>query len=109
MKKLIFLSPCIIIEVITEVGRSAKAYCEHTARSIPTLSDTVVTLIEMGESFVTQSRKTSHYALSHRESDVPGSSSVSYLLELVVVTLKNSHLKVRILNGFYILLIHYSS
>lgn len=33
---------------ITEVGRSAKAYCEHTARSIPTLSDTVVTLIEMG-------------------------------------------------------------
>lgn len=42
------------MEVITEVGRSAKAYCEHTARSIPTLSDTVVTLIEMGESFMTQ-------------------------------------------------------
>lgn len=40
----------IIVEVITEVGRSAKAYCEHTARSIPTVSDTVVTLIEMGES-----------------------------------------------------------
>lgn len=59
MKKLKFFSPCIIIEVITEVGRSAKAYCEHTARSIPTLSDTVVTLIEMGESFMTHSRKTS--------------------------------------------------
>lgn len=35
--------------VITEIGRCAKAYCEHTARSVPTLSDTVVTLIEMGE------------------------------------------------------------
>jgi len=34
---------------ITEIGRCAKAYCEHTARSIPTLSDTVVTLIEMGK------------------------------------------------------------
>ncbi|XP_030623450.1 transcription initiation factor TFIID subunit 8 [Chanos chanos] len=33
---------------VTEVGRSAKAYCEHTARSIPTLSDVVVTLVEMG-------------------------------------------------------------
>ncbi|XP_075954515.1 transcription initiation factor TFIID subunit 8 isoform X2 [Anarhichas minor] len=33
---------------ISEIGRCAKAYCEHTARSIPTLSDTVVTLIEMG-------------------------------------------------------------
>nr|XP_057908357.1 transcription initiation factor TFIID subunit 8 [Doryrhamphus excisus] len=33
---------------ITEIGRCAKSYCEHTARSIPTLSDTVVTLIEMG-------------------------------------------------------------
>lgn len=33
---------------ITEIGRCAKAYCEHTARSVPTLSDTVVTLIEMG-------------------------------------------------------------
>uniref|UniRef100_A0A3P8W9L8 Transcription initiation factor TFIID subunit 8 n=1 Tax=Cynoglossus semilaevis TaxID=244447 RepID=A0A3P8W9L8_CYNSE len=33
---------------ITEIGRCAKAYCEHTARTIPTLSDTVVTLIEMG-------------------------------------------------------------
>ncbi|CAK6971891.1 transcription initiation factor TFIID subunit 8 [Scomber scombrus] len=33
---------------ITEIGRSAKSYCEHTARSVPTLSDTVVTLIEMG-------------------------------------------------------------
>uniref|UniRef100_A0AAX7UN14 Transcription initiation factor TFIID subunit 8 n=1 Tax=Astatotilapia calliptera TaxID=8154 RepID=A0AAX7UN14_ASTCA len=32
---------------ITEIGRCAKAYCEHTARSVPTLSDTVVTLIEM--------------------------------------------------------------
>lgn len=46
--------PFIVIEVITEVGRSAKAYCEHTARSIPTLSDTVVTLIEMGESLMTR-------------------------------------------------------
>ncbi|XP_049611263.1 transcription initiation factor TFIID subunit 8 [Syngnathus scovelli] len=33
---------------ITEIGRCGKSYCEHTARSIPTLSDTVVTLIEMG-------------------------------------------------------------
>ncbi|XP_051282307.1 transcription initiation factor TFIID subunit 8 [Dicentrarchus labrax] len=33
---------------ISEIGRCAKAYCEHTARSVPTLSDTVVTLIEMG-------------------------------------------------------------
>ncbi|XP_061590666.1 transcription initiation factor TFIID subunit 8 [Cololabis saira] len=33
---------------ISEIGRCAKSYCEHTARSIPTLSDTVVTLIEMG-------------------------------------------------------------
>ncbi|KAG7237919.1 hypothetical protein INR49_031712 [Caranx melampygus] len=33
---------------ITEIGRCAKAYCEHTARSVPTLSDTVVSLIEMG-------------------------------------------------------------
>ncbi|XP_078806328.1 transcription initiation factor TFIID subunit 8 isoform X2 [Oryzias latipes] len=33
---------------ITEIGRCAKAYCEHTARSVPTLSDAVLTLIEMG-------------------------------------------------------------
>ncbi|XP_037539806.1 transcription initiation factor TFIID subunit 8 [Nematolebias whitei] len=33
---------------ISEIGRCAKAYCEHTARSVPTLSDTVMTLIEMG-------------------------------------------------------------
>ncbi|KAM8830207.1 transcription initiation factor TFIID subunit 8 [Synchiropus picturatus] len=33
---------------ITEIGRCAKSYCEHTARSVPTLSDTVVALIEMG-------------------------------------------------------------
>uniref|UniRef100_H3B0P9 Transcription initiation factor TFIID subunit 8 n=2 Tax=Latimeria chalumnae TaxID=7897 RepID=H3B0P9_LATCH len=33
---------------ITEIGRSSKAYCEHTARTQPTLSDVVVTLIEMG-------------------------------------------------------------
>ncbi|KAE8292754.1 Transcription initiation factor TFIID subunit 8 Protein taube nuss-like TBP-associated factor 8 [Larimichthys crocea] len=33
---------------ISEIGRCAKAYCEHTARSVPTLSDAVVTLIEMG-------------------------------------------------------------
>ncbi|XP_062314791.1 transcription initiation factor TFIID subunit 8 isoform X2 [Osmerus eperlanus] len=33
---------------ISEVGRCAKSYCEHTARSIPTLSDAVVSLIEMG-------------------------------------------------------------
>lgn len=37
------------LSVITEIGRCAKAYCEHTARSVPTLSDTVVTLIEMGK------------------------------------------------------------
>ncbi|CAL1606328.1 unnamed protein product [Knipowitschia caucasica] len=33
---------------ISEIGRCAKAYCEHTARSVPTLPDAVVTLIEMG-------------------------------------------------------------
>ncbi|XP_060793345.1 transcription initiation factor TFIID subunit 8 [Neoarius graeffei] len=33
---------------ITEVGRCAKASCEHTARSSPTLSDVVITLVEMG-------------------------------------------------------------
>ncbi|XP_010615913.1 transcription initiation factor TFIID subunit 8 [Fukomys damarensis] len=33
---------------ISEIGRSAKAYCEHTARTQPTLSDIVVTLVEMG-------------------------------------------------------------
>lgn len=40
---------CHCFSDITEIGRSAKAYCEHTARSVPTLSDTVVTLIEMGK------------------------------------------------------------
>lgn len=41
---------CLVLFLdITEIGRCAKAYCEHTARSIPTLSDAVVTLIEMGE------------------------------------------------------------
>ncbi|XP_023649183.1 transcription initiation factor TFIID subunit 8 isoform X2 [Paramormyrops kingsleyae] len=38
----------MIQSYISEVGRSAKAYCEHTARSTPTLSDVVVTLVEMG-------------------------------------------------------------
>ncbi|KAK4809219.1 hypothetical protein QYF61_009416 [Mycteria americana] len=33
---------------ISEIGRSAKSYCEHTARTQPTLSDIVVTLVEMG-------------------------------------------------------------
>ncbi|XP_012682849.1 transcription initiation factor TFIID subunit 8 [Clupea harengus] len=33
---------------ITEIGRCAKTYCEHTARSVPTLPDVVITLIEMG-------------------------------------------------------------
>ncbi|KAG7323231.1 hypothetical protein KOW79_012933 [Hemibagrus wyckioides] len=33
---------------ISEVGRCAKASCEHTARSSPTLSDVVITLVEMG-------------------------------------------------------------
>ncbi|KAG8589091.1 hypothetical protein GDO81_006249 [Engystomops pustulosus] len=33
---------------LTEVGRSAKSYCEHTARTQPTLPDIVVALIEMG-------------------------------------------------------------
>uniref|UniRef100_A0A3B4A001 Transcription initiation factor TFIID subunit 8 n=1 Tax=Periophthalmus magnuspinnatus TaxID=409849 RepID=A0A3B4A001_9GOBI len=37
-----------VVQNITEIGRCAKAYCEHTARSVPTLSDAVVTLIEMG-------------------------------------------------------------
>lgn len=35
---------------ITEVGRCAKASCEHTARSSPTLSDVVITLVEIGTS-----------------------------------------------------------
>lgn len=34
---------------ITEIGRCAKTYCEHTARSTPTLPDVVITLIEMGK------------------------------------------------------------
>ncbi|CAB1336642.1 unnamed protein product [Coregonus sp. 'balchen'] len=38
----------IIQSYISEVGRCAKAYCEHTARITPTLADAVVTLIEMG-------------------------------------------------------------
>uniref|UniRef100_F7G224 Transcription initiation factor TFIID subunit 8 n=1 Tax=Monodelphis domestica TaxID=13616 RepID=F7G224_MONDO len=33
---------------LLEIGRSAKSYCEHTARTQPTLSDIVVTLVEMG-------------------------------------------------------------
>ncbi|XP_034029270.1 transcription initiation factor TFIID subunit 8 [Thalassophryne amazonica] len=43
----------IMQSYITEIGRSAKAYCEHTARSVPTLADTVATLIEMGLSVET--------------------------------------------------------
>ncbi|XP_051961809.1 transcription initiation factor TFIID subunit 8-like [Xyrauchen texanus] len=38
----------MIQSYITEVGRCAKANCEHTARSTPTLSDVVITLVEMG-------------------------------------------------------------
>uniref|UniRef100_A0A8D2KZG4 Bromodomain associated domain-containing protein n=1 Tax=Varanus komodoensis TaxID=61221 RepID=A0A8D2KZG4_VARKO len=34
---------------ISEIGRSAKSFCEHTARTQPTLSDIIVTLVEMGE------------------------------------------------------------
>ncbi|OCT91830.1 hypothetical protein XELAEV_18014884mg [Xenopus laevis] len=34
---------------LSEIGRSAKSYCEHTARTQPTLPDIVVTLIEMGK------------------------------------------------------------
>ncbi|XP_051832162.1 transcription initiation factor TFIID subunit 8-like [Antechinus flavipes] len=33
---------------LSEIGKSAKSYCEHTARTKPTLSDIVVTLAEMG-------------------------------------------------------------
>ncbi|KAL6073049.1 hypothetical protein STEG23_013068 [Scotinomys teguina] len=33
---------------ISEVGRHAKSYCEYTARTQPTLSDVLVTLVEMG-------------------------------------------------------------
>ncbi|NP_001279500.1 transcription initiation factor TFIID subunit 8 isoform X2 [Callorhinchus milii] len=33
---------------LCEIGRSAKVYCEHSARTQPTLSDVVVTLAEMG-------------------------------------------------------------
>nr|XP_033773178.1 transcription initiation factor TFIID subunit 8 isoform X3 [Geotrypetes seraphini] len=32
---------------LSEIGRSSKSYCEHTARTQPTLSDIVVTLVEM--------------------------------------------------------------
>ncbi|XP_006628545.1 transcription initiation factor TFIID subunit 8 [Lepisosteus oculatus] len=38
----------MIQSYISEVGRCARAYCEHTARTQPTLSDVVVTLVEMG-------------------------------------------------------------
>ncbi|KAK1152165.1 transcription initiation factor TFIID subunit 8 [Acipenser oxyrinchus oxyrinchus] len=38
----------MIQSYISEVGRCAKSYCEHTARTQPTLSDVVVTLVEMG-------------------------------------------------------------
>lgn len=34
---------------VSEIGRSAKSFCEHTARTQPTLSDIVVTLVEMGK------------------------------------------------------------
>lgn len=43
-----FSGPCLFPDV-SEIGRSAKSYCEHTARTQPTLSDIVVTLVEMGE------------------------------------------------------------
>ncbi|CAM9158081.1 unnamed protein product, partial [Lampetra fluviatilis] len=33
---------------ISEVGRSARAFCEHTARTQPTLPDVIVCLCEMG-------------------------------------------------------------
>ncbi|XP_030076725.1 transcription initiation factor TFIID subunit 8 [Microcaecilia unicolor] len=33
---------------LSEIGRSSKSYCEHMARTQPTLSDIVVTLVEMG-------------------------------------------------------------
>uniref|UniRef100_A0A8D2M0P0 Bromodomain associated domain-containing protein n=1 Tax=Zonotrichia albicollis TaxID=44394 RepID=A0A8D2M0P0_ZONAL len=36
-----------LLRNISEIGRSAKSYCEHTARTQPTLSDIVVTLVEM--------------------------------------------------------------
>lgn len=49
MMELFNAVPLVVFSVITEIGRCAKAYCEHTARSVPTLSDTVVTLIEMGK------------------------------------------------------------
>ncbi|XP_068606896.1 transcription initiation factor TFIID subunit 8 [Brachionichthys hirsutus] len=38
----------MIQSFLTETGRCAKAYCEHTARSVPTLSDAVISLVEMG-------------------------------------------------------------
>ncbi|KAG7472505.1 hypothetical protein MATL_G00109490 [Megalops atlanticus] len=38
----------MIQSYISEVGRWAKSCCEHTARSTPTLSDVVLTLVEMG-------------------------------------------------------------
>ena len=50
-KRAVFVVFCAVAD-ISEVGRCAKSYCEHTARSIPTLSDAVVTLIEMGRGSV---------------------------------------------------------
>uniref|UniRef100_A0A7N4V6V4 Bromodomain associated domain-containing protein n=1 Tax=Sarcophilus harrisii TaxID=9305 RepID=A0A7N4V6V4_SARHA len=38
----------ILQSYLSEIGRNAKSYCEHTARTQPTLSDVVVMLVEMG-------------------------------------------------------------
>lgn len=45
----LFCSLMVWFADITEVGRCAKASCEHTARSSPTLSDVVITLVEIGK------------------------------------------------------------
>lgn len=37
----------MLFSYISEIRRGAKSYCEHTARTKPTLLDIVVTLVEM--------------------------------------------------------------
>uniref|UniRef100_A0A8D0CE26 Transcription initiation factor TFIID subunit 8 n=1 Tax=Scleropages formosus TaxID=113540 RepID=A0A8D0CE26_SCLFO len=60
----------MIQSYISEVGRSAKSYCEHTARSTPTLSDVVVTLIEMGfnvDTLPTYAKRSQRMVITARE------------------------------------------
>ena len=60
---------------ISEIGRSAKSYCEHTARTQPTLSDIVVTLVEMGEYTSVQFLGATELELGERQGS-PGVSRI---------------------------------